>query len=153
MSDGTRFSNDGSSAQAIALEAPARGSPPWRVLVVEDVPSQQKLLVTILGKFGHKVSAADNGPDAVAMFQQEPFDIVLMDVQMPGMSGLDATRAIRALEAEQGGHVPIVAVTAHALIEDAGKCTAAGMDAYLRKPINLVELMTLLKRLIEGPGE
>jgi two-component system sensor histidine kinase/response regulator len=122
----------------------------WRVLVVEDVPSQQKLLVTILGKFGHTVFAADNGQEAIDLFRREAFDVILMDVQMPGMDGLDATRAIRAIEAEQGGHVPIVAVTAHALTEDASKCTAAGSDAYLRKPINLVELMTLLKRLIDG---
>ena len=123
----------------------------WRVLVVEDVPSQQKLLVTVLKKAGHIVATADNGVDAVELVQKEPFDIVLMDIQMPGMNGLDATRAIRQHEAATGSHVTIVAVTAHALNDDAQKCIAAGTDAYLRKPINLVELMGLLKQIREQP--
>jgi CheY-like chemotaxis protein len=72
-----------------------------------------------------------------------------MDIQMPGMNGLDATRAIREHEAQTGSHVTIVAVTAHALNGDAQKCIAAGTDAYLRKPINLVELMGLLKQMTE----
>lgn len=119
----------------------------WRVLVVEDVPSQQKLLVTVLKKAGHMVSNAETGQDAVDLFEWQPFDVVLMDVQMPGMNGLDATRAIRAQEAQTGTRAIIVAVTAHGLNGEAEKCRAAGTDAYLRKPINLVELMGLLKRL------
>jgi CheY-like chemotaxis protein len=129
-------------------EAPVRPGI-WRVLVVEDVPSQQKLLVTVLKKAGHSVATADNGADAVELVRREPFDIVLMDIQMPGMNGLDATRAIRQHEAQTGSHVTIVAVTAHALNGDAQKCIAAGTDAYLRKPINLVELMGLLKQMRE----
>jgi len=121
----------------------------WRVLVVEDVPSQQKLLMTVLKKAGHSVTGVDNGQDAVDLVEREPFDIVLMDVQMPGMNGLDATRAIRAHEAATGRHVAIVAVTAHALNGDAKKCLAAGTDAYLRKPVNLVEMMRLLDGLVE----
>lgn len=121
----------------------------WRVLVVEDVPSQQKLLMTVLKKAGHSVTGVDNGQDAVDLVEREPFDIVLMDVQMPGMNGLDATRAIRAHEADTGRHVAIVAVTAHALNGDAKKCLAAGVDAYLRKPVNLVEMMRLLNGLVE----
>jgi CheY-like chemotaxis protein len=147
MIEGTVLSNTATSISPVALEIPAQAS--WRVLVVEDVPSQQKLLVTILRKFGHSVAAADTGQRAVELFQDQPFDIVLMDIQMPGMDGLEATRAIRALEAKHGGHVPIVATTAHALVEDAAKCRDAGSDAYLRKPINLTELMALLKRLID----
>ncbi len=143
----TGLSHTATSSPAVALENPAPTS--WHVLVVEDVPSQQKLLVTILRKFGHTVVAADSGQSAIENFRGQPFDVILMDVQMPGRDGLEATRAIRALEAQQGGHVPIVAITAHALVEDAAKCTAAGSDAYLRKPINLSELMALLKRLID----
>lgn len=121
----------------------------WRVLVVEDVPSQQKLLMTVLRKAGHVVCGADSGQQAVDLVCREDFDIVLMDIHLPGMDGLSATRAIRAHEAATGTHVTIVAVTAHALNGDAAKCLAAGTDAYLRKPVNLVELMRLLKTLTE----
>src|SRR5215510_8679819 len=119
----------------------------WRVLVVEDVPSQQKLLVTVLKKAGHLVSSADSGQQALEQFRQQSFDIILMDVQMPGMSGLDAVRAIRDREKVTGAHVVIVAITAHALGGDEERCLAAGADSYLRKPVRLVELMSLLKHL------
>ena len=129
-------------------DTPVREAP-WRVMVVEDVPSQQKLLITVLRKAGHHVAGAENGADAIDLFQREPFDIVLMDVQMPGMNGLDAMRGIRACEAGTGRHVAMVAVTAHALPGDAERCLAAGADAYLRKPVRLVEMMGLLKQLLE----
>jgi len=119
----------------------------WRVLVVEDVPSQQKLLVTVLKKAGHFVSSADSGHQALERFHQQSFDIILMDVQMPGMNGLDAMRAIRESEKETETHVVIVAITAHALNGDEEKCLEAGADSYLRKPVRLVELMGLLKQL------
>jgi len=128
---------------------PGKPSVRWRVLVAEDIPSQQKLLATFLTKYGHTVHTADHGEAAINVFRQEPLDIVLMDVQMPGLNGLDAMRAIRAQEVESGCHIPIVAVTAHALTGDQEKCLAAGADAYLRKPLNLAELMTLLNRLID----
>src|SRR5262245_55645013 len=99
---------------------------PWRVLVVEDVPSQQKLLVTVLKKAGHLVNSADSGQQALEQFRQQSFDIILMDVQMPGMSGLDAMRAIRDCEKVTGAHVVIVAITAHALGGDEERCLAAG---------------------------
>jgi two-component system sensor histidine kinase/response regulator len=154
MSQGTQLSDGAVATPLLAEEKPPQGTPAaWRVLVVEDVPSQQKLLVTMLRKYGHAVVAVDNGQAAIDTFQREPFDIILMDVQMPGMDGLSATRAIRACEVEQGGHVPIVAITAHALGGDAEKCLAAGTDAYLRKPVNLVGLMALLERLIAESGE
>lgn len=121
----------------------------WRVLVVEDVPSLQKLLVTMMRKSGHEAAAAANGQEAVDLVEREPFDIILMDIQMPGMNGLDATRHIRAREAVSGGHVPIIAITAHALNGDSRTCLAAGADAYLRKPVNLVELLSLMQRLVD----
>ncbi len=125
------------------------GGGPWRVLIVEDVPSQQKLLVTVLSKAGHVTATASSGSAAVDLFQREPFDIVLMDVQMPGMNGLDAMRAIRTCEESTRKRVSMVAITAHALPGDAERCLAAGADAYLRKPIRLVEMMGLLKQLVE----
>lgn len=122
----------------------------WRILVVEDVPSQQKLLVKILSKSGHSVATADSGREAVDLAEREPFDIILMDLQMPGMSGLDAIRTIRTQETYSGGgHVAIVAVTAHVLSGDADLCYDAGADAYLPKPINLVDLMAVLKTVAE----
>jgi len=144
---------EGSGCTA-AEAAPETGTAPpdegrWRVMVVEDVPSQQKLLMTVLQKAGHQVSGADSGAGAMDLFQKQPFDIVLMDVQMPGMNGLDAMRAIRACETGTEKHVVIVAVTAHALPGDAERCLAAGADAYLRKPVRLVEMMGLLKQLVE----
>jgi CheY-like chemotaxis protein len=119
----------------------------WHVLVVEDVPSLQKLLATVLKKAGHSVTTAENGEQAVRLTAAEAFDVVLMDIQMPGMNGLDATRAIRARECETGLHLPIVAVTAHALLGDVQACRDAGVDEYLPKPINFVDLMSLLKRV------
>jgi CheY-like chemotaxis protein len=133
-----------------ALAAPqTTASVRWRVLVAEDIPSQQKLLLTVLKKYGHTVHTASDGEEAVNIFQHEPLDVILMDLQMPGLNGLDAMRAIRAREIESGGHVPIVAVTAHALLGDQEKCLAAGADFYLRKPLNLAELMAVLTRLID----
>jgi osomolarity two-component system sensor histidine kinase NIK1 len=139
-----------SAATEVAADrsAPAGDLEPWRVLVVEDVPSQQKLLVTVLKKAGHLVSTADSGQQALEAFRHQAFDIILMDVQMPGMSGLEAMRAIRESEKETGTHIMIVAITAHALGGDEEKCRAAGADSYLRKPVRLVELMGLLKQLI-----
>src|SRR5262249_43382721 len=145
------------SAGIAATEvAPAPAAVPgaadrWRVLVVEDVPSQQKLLLTVLKKAGHLVRSADSGQQALEQFRQQSFDIILMDVQMPGMSGLDAMRAIRDSEKVTGAHVAIVAITAHALGGDEDRCLAAGADSYLRKPVRLVELMSLLKQLVDHP--
>jgi osomolarity two-component system sensor histidine kinase NIK1 len=150
MSADPKAKNSYGSAATEVAPAPAelaRDPECWRVLVVEDVPSQQKLLVTVLKKAGHFVSSADSGQQALDRFQQQSYDIVLMDVQMPGMNGLEAMRAIREREKETGTHVAIVAITAHALGGDEEKCLEAGADSYLRKPIRLVELMGLLKQL------
>lgn len=150
MTNGTRISSEAGRPETLPKpDASGTEQAMWRVLVAEDIPSQQKLLVTMLTKYGHMVHTADDGEEAVDVFRQQPLDIILMDVQMPGMSGLDAIRAIRSREIESGSHVPIVAVTAHALTGDSDKCLAAGADSYLRKPINLVDLLSLLKRLID----
>jgi two-component system sensor histidine kinase/response regulator len=151
--------NQPDAAKACGIAEPAanpeksgaeRAPATWRILVVEDVPSQQKLLVKILSKSGHSVATADSGREAVDLVEKEPFDIVLMDVQMPGMSGLDAIRVIRSHEINTESHVPIIAVTAHVLNGDADQCYDAGADAYLPKPINLVDLLALLKLVSES---
>jgi CheY-like chemotaxis protein len=95
----------------------------------------QQLAKRLLQKHGHEVSAAGNGLEAVALFEHQAFDLVLMDVQMPQMDGFEATAALRAKEARSGGHVPIIALTAHAMKGDAERCLQAGMDGYVSKPV------------------
>src|SRR6185295_3976736 len=106
-----------------------------KILLAEDNPVNQKLVMRILEKRGHTVRVAGDGRRAVEAFAAESFDLVLMDVQMPEMDGFEATAVIRGLEHSTGGHVPIVALTAHALKGDDERCASAGMDAYLTKPI------------------
>lgn len=116
-----------------------------RVLVAEDIPANQKLLRKILDKRGHQVEIASNGKEAVDLASHEPFDLVLMDVQMPRMDGYQAAAAIRS----QPGHrrLPIVAMTAYAMPGDRERCLAAGMDAYLSKPVDSRRLIDLIERL------
>jgi len=122
-------------------------SRPLSVLVAEDHPVNQRLVTRILEKAGHTVTVVGNGREAVEAWSRAPFDVVLMDVQMPEMDGLAATRAIRALEATRGGHVPIVAMTARAMPRDREECLAAGMDGHLAKPIQPRELRSYLRRI------
>ena len=117
-----------------------RATSPCRVLLAEDNPVNQRVAVHLLSRRGHQVVVANNGREAIAALEREAFDVVLMDVQMPEMGGFEATAAIRARERRQGGHVRIVAMTAHALKGDRERCLAAGMDGYLSKPIDRLEL-------------
>ncbi len=111
-----------------------------RVLLAEDNPVNQRLAVHLLTKRGHQVTLVGTGTAAVEATESDQFDVVLMDIQMPEMGGLEATAAIRAREAMRGGHVRIVAMTAHALKGDRERCLEAGMDGYLTKPINRLQL-------------
>ncbi len=111
-----------------------------RVLLAEDNPVNQTLAMRILERLGHKVQVVNNGREALGRSQAEEFDLILMDVQMPEMDGLEATTAIRAAESGTGKHVPIVAMTAHAMKGDREKCLSAGMDGYLSKPIRIDEM-------------
>ncbi|HJY88449.1 MAG TPA: ATP-binding protein [Candidatus Acidoferrales bacterium] len=131
------------------LERPAR---PLRILLAEDNPVNQQLAVHLLERRGHSVVAAETGRKALAMLGKDRFDLVLMDVQMPEMDGLEATAAIRAREKTSGERLPIVAMTAHAIKGDAERCLAAGMDAYISKPIEPVELIETVERLGAGPA-
>ncbi len=108
---------------------------PLRILLVEDSIINQKLAVGMLQKWGHEVVVAANGREALKLYQTQPFDLILMDVQMPEMDGFETTEAIRALERRTGRHVPILAMTAHALKGDRERCLRAGMDDYVGKPI------------------
>ena len=120
---------------------------PMKVLLAEDNIVNQRVAVGLLKARGHEVAIAANGAEAVAASAQHAFDVILMDVQMPVMSGLDATRAIRAREAGTHTRTRIVAMTAHAMAGDRERCLAAGMDGYLSKPIEPV----LLFREVERP--
>jgi PAS domain S-box-containing protein len=120
-----------------------------QILLVEDNDVNCMLLSRLLGKHGHSVVSARSGREAVATLQHPPggvFDLILMDVQMPDMDGLETTAAIRAQERLTGGRVPIIAVTAYAMKGDRERCLAAGMDGYLSKPVQIEELRDLLHR-------
>ena len=123
-----------------------------QVLVVEDYPSIQQILVTHLQGAGYGVDLAENGIQAVEAVRRKHFDLILMDVQMPEMDGYAATRAIRDLERDsgEGGRVPIIAITAHGATEDKAKCLVAGMDGYLLKPVRRKGLLEAVKQWAAG---
>jgi signal transduction histidine kinase/DNA-binding response OmpR family regulator/HPt (histidine-containing phosphotransfer) domain-containing protein len=118
-----------------------------KILLAEDGVVNRKVAVSLLEKRGHKVSAVENGQLAVDAFQTGDFDLILMDVQMPVLDGFAATAAIRELEADWGGHIPIVAITAHAMKGDRQRCLDAGMDGYVSKPFKPKELFTTVEEL------
>jgi len=115
-----------------------------RVLLAEDNRINQAVARAFLKRDGHAVTVVDNGVLAVAAAIGASFDAILMDVQMPEMSGLDATVAIRAHEQHTGAHVPIIAMTAHAMLGDRERCLMAGMDDYISKPISIADLRRVL---------
>ena len=114
------------------------------ILVAEDTPVNQVLIMRLLEKMGHTRVLAHNGKEAVALATSQKFDVILMDVQMPEMDGLAATAAIREFESTNGGHVPIFAVTAHAMKGDNEVCFRAGMDGYVTKPVRFGDLESVL---------
>jgi signal transduction histidine kinase/DNA-binding response OmpR family regulator len=128
------------------LTAAAGPSPSLRVLIADDNPVNRKLTERFLAKLGHSTVCASNGLEALNRLQEECFDTVLMDVQMPEMDGLEATAEIRRREQSTGGHLHVIALTAHAMKEDDEKCRAAGMDDYVSKPIKLDLLQAALER-------
>ncbi|WP_428266743.1 response regulator [Haliangium sp.] len=122
------------------------------ILLVEDNPTSQELMQRYLARQGHRVVVADGGKAALALLESEAFDLILMDIEMPEMDGLEAARVIRRREAAKGMHSPIVAVTAHTFAEDRRRCFEAGMDAFLPKPIHPNELDALLAHVRSGLG-
>ncbi|HXS95626.1 MAG TPA: ATP-binding protein [Candidatus Limnocylindrales bacterium] len=124
----------------------AHGTPPLRILLTEDNVVNQAVARKLLEKHGHRVTVAATGLEALRALQTEPFDVVLMDVQMPDMDGFQATEAIRSRERESGAHIPIIAMTAHAMAGDRERCIGSGMDAYVSKPIRVQELLDALAK-------
>jgi signal transduction histidine kinase/ActR/RegA family two-component response regulator len=121
-----------------------------RVLLAEDNAVNQKIAARVLEKQGHHVTVAADGRQALAALDRATFDVVLMDVQMPEMDGFEATAAIRGHERETGNHIPIIAMTAHAMPGDRERCIAAGMDSYIAKPLKVGELIELLEKIGEA---
>jgi len=118
-----------------------RPGPALRILLAEDNVVNQKVAARVLERRGHTITLANNGAEAVTLYARDKFDVILMDIQMPEMNGYEATTAIRDRERTTGAHVPIIALTAHAMTGDRGRCLAAGMDDYVSKPIHLEELL------------
>ncbi|MCH7685559.1 MAG: response regulator, partial [Planctomycetes bacterium] len=120
---------------------------PLQILLAEDSLVNQKLAISVLEKQGHYITVANNGKQAVDAVMSDDFDLVLMDVQMPEMDGLEATRTIRQLERNTGKHIAIIAMTAHAMKGDRERCLEAGMDGYIPKPVRAKELFETLARI------
>jgi two-component system, sensor histidine kinase and response regulator len=125
-----------------------KGEPRLHLLVVEDNPVNRLVATRMIEKRNHTVVAAANGLEALQMIGTEKFDCLLMDVQMPVMDGFEATAAIRNMERDSGGHLPIIAMTARAMSGDLERCLAAGMDGYLMKPINAKDVFATIERVL-----
>ena len=124
------------------------GTEPLTVLVVDDNIVNQKVATYHLESKGHRVEVAENGRQALELIDGGGFDLVLMDVQMPVMDGIEAAREIRRLEKSNGSHIPIIATTARALKGDSEECLEAGMDDYISKPIQSDQLFAVIARTL-----
>ena len=120
-----------------------------RILLAEDNAVNQRLVVRLLEKHGHTMLIANTGHEVLTTLDQQPVDLVLMDVQMPEMDGFEATAVIREQERQKGGHLPIIALTAHAMKGDQERCLAAGMDGYVTKPINVQTLSEAISLVLD----
>jgi two-component system sensor histidine kinase/response regulator len=140
-----------SAAPALPPQAATRG---LRILLAEDNAVNQRLAVRLLEKHGHSAAVAASGREAVAAWGRGGFDLILMDIQMPEMDGFEATHAIRERERDTGGHIPIVAMTAHAMKGDRERCLEGGMDDYVSKPLQVEKLLAALRQAREStPAE
>jgi signal transduction histidine kinase/CheY-like chemotaxis protein/HPt (histidine-containing phosphotransfer) domain-containing protein len=132
----------------VTMHSIREGRPRLRILLAEDNPVNQQLAARILEKRGHSVEVVPDGRQALEALSRERYDLVLMDIQMPEMDGFETTAAIRAREDSSGQHLPIIALTAHAMAGDRERCLAAGMDGYLSKPLRAHELIDAIEHLI-----
>jgi PAS domain S-box-containing protein len=139
--------------QHTAVIEPPASVTSLRILLAEDGLVNQKVAMNLLEQRGHKVTVANNGSEALDLFDSEPFDVVLMDVQMPAMDGFEATARIREREKKRGEHIPIIAMTAHAMKGDRERCLESGMDGYIAKPIRAKDLYETVEAMAEGAHE
>jgi len=137
------------ATKKIAVASPAPAAVALRILLAEDNPVNQKLAVALLQKRGHTVIPTENGQEAIAALDREKVDVVLMDVQMPVMDGFEAIRSIRGREKISNSHIPIIALTAHAMKGDREKCLAVGADDYVSKPIRTSDLFAAIERALK----
>ena len=121
-----------------------------KILVVDDLPMNQLFVQHKLQAYGHQLTLADSGLEALHCLGEEDFDLVLMDVQMAGLDGFEVTRRIREREDGSASHVPIIALTAHAMKEDRERCLNAGMDGYVSKPIDWSQFAVVMSSVLDG---
>jgi len=133
--------------QVIVTDA-STNSKKVRILLAEDQPINRKIVIGLLKRYDWLIVSAENGEEAVEKYTNEPFDLILMDVQMPKVDGFEATRHIRNMEETIGTHIPIIAMTAHAMKGDKEKCLESGMDYYITKPIDSKELIELIQKVV-----
>jgi two-component system sensor histidine kinase/response regulator len=138
------------TTQNVDISASGPGS---RILLAEDNAAAQLIARKRLENQRHEVRVAGNGFEVLQILQEGRFDLILMDVEMPGMNGLEATRVIRKMEADSGEHIPIIAMTAYAMKEDRERCLEAGMDSYISKPVNYQELYHEIESLLHSEQE
>jgi CheY-like chemotaxis protein/HPt (histidine-containing phosphotransfer) domain-containing protein len=145
-----------SPSKVAQVPVPLDDEPPGRrlrVLVVEDNPFNQRVAVMKLGRKGHEVQVAACGADALAALDTEWFDVMFSDIQMPDMDGFELAAAVRKREAGSGRRLPVIAMTAHAMKGDESRCLAAGMDAYVPKPVKPDALFAVLERVVPAPAQ
>jgi signal transduction histidine kinase/DNA-binding response OmpR family regulator len=142
------FGREGTATEQQKAAPPPSGQRPLRILLAEDNAVNQKLAVRLLEKQGHSIVVVGDGREALAALASDRFDVVLMDVQMPEMDGFEATAVIRTQERTTGVHIPIIAMTAHAIKGDRERCLAAGMDDYVSKPLKPQDLSAALERAV-----
>ncbi len=134
-------------------KAPTRDCKNLRILAVDDNPVNRKILTALLGKQGNTVVEAGNGEEALDIFETQAFDVILMDIEMPQLNGFEATAGIRRREIATGRHIPIVAVSAHAMSGFKERCLAAGMDQYVSLPLRTEELFAAVAESLKGAVE
>ena len=134
-------------------QAPTPDQRHFKILLAEDNPVNQKVAVRFLQKRGHTVVVAESGKKALDAWGKQTFDIILMDIQMPEMDGFEATARIREHEKSTSKHIPIIALTAHAMVGDRERCLAAGLDDYVSKPIDADDLFAAIQRLLPAAAQ
>ena len=142
------------TARPAPAQQPAAGpgtEPPLHILVAEDNEFSARLLNQLLGRRGHRVRLASNGPEALALAEEGGFDVLLLDIHMRGLDGFRVVGAIRERERAAGGHLPVIALTARSRKEDRERCLAAGMDDFLTKPVSSAALFAAIDRLVPAP--
>ena len=131
---------------------PVPAAAPLHILLAEDNVFSAQLMEKLLARRGHRVRLATDGLEALALARQGAFDLLLLDVQLPELDGFEVVRAIRELERNAGGHLPVVALTARSKAEDRERCLAAGMDDFLTKPVSAADLLAAIDRLVPAHG-